>query len=237
MALAAAMITAVYMTRLMIMTFHGQNRTGEKEAKHLHEAPWVMWVPLSILAVLSIFGGWINVPHDIQESFLGGFGLLPMSEWLHEWLHPIAGVATEIQATNAGDFAHHSPFGGGEILWAVMSTLAALVVVLVSARIVRGTKYVPASEAAEDTGFKRVLFRKYYVDEIYDSVFIQPLLRASRFAWKVIDQGIVDGIVNGLGHLARAMGWIGSLFQTGTVNTYALFLAIGVLVILWQVAF
>ena len=237
MALAAAMITAVYMTRLMIMTFHGQNRTGQEEEKHLHESPWVMWVPLSILAVLSIFGGWINVPHDIQESFLGGFGLLPMSEWLHEWLHPIAGVATEIQAANAGDFAHHSPFGGGEILWAVMSTVAALVVVLVSALIVGGTKYVAASEAAEDTGFKKLLFRKYYVDEIYDSIIVQPLIRASRFAWKVIDQGIVDGIVNGLGHLARAMGWIGSLFQTGTVNTYALFLAIGVLVILWQVAF
>jgi NADH-quinone oxidoreductase subunit L len=75
------------------------------------------------------------------------------------------------------------------------------------------------------------------VDEIYDSIVVQPIIRASRFAWKVIDQGIVDGIVNGLGHFARAMGWIGSLFQTGTVNTYALFLAIGVLVILWQVAF
>jgi NADH-quinone oxidoreductase subunit L len=237
MALAAAMITAVYMTRLMVMTFHGENRTGAEEKKHLHESPWVMWVPLSILAFLSIFGGWINVPHDIQESFLGGFGALPMSEWLHEWLHPVAGVATEIQAQNAGEFAHTAPFGGGEVLWAVLSTLLAITVVVVTSRVVGGFKYAVASEAPEDTGFKKVLFKKYYVDEIYDSVIVQPLIKASRFSWKVIDQGIVDGIVNGLGHMARAFGWIGSLFQTGSVNTYALFLAIGVLVILGVVAF
>jgi NADH-quinone oxidoreductase subunit L len=237
MALAAAMITAVYMTRLMVMTFHGENRTGQEEARHLHEAPWVMWVPLSILAVLSVFGGWVNVPLEIHDSFLGGYGLLPMSEWMHEWLHPVAGVATEIQAANAGDFGHYSPFGGGEVMWAVLSTLLALVVVLVTARVVGGFRILTAADSPAAEGFKKVLFRKYYVDEIYDSIVVQPVIRASRFAWKVIDQGIVDGIVNGLGHFARALGWIGSLFQTGTVNTYALFLAIGVLVILGVVAF
>ncbi len=237
MALAAAMITAVYMTRLMIMTFHGENRTGPEESRHLHESPWVMWVPLSVLAVLSVVGGWVNVPGEIQDSFLGGFGLLPMTEWMHEWLHPVAGLATEIQATHAGEFGHYSPFGGGEVLWAVLSTVLALVVVLATARVVGGFRILPASDSPEPEGFKKVLFKKYYVDEIYDSIVVQPLVRASRFAWKVIDQGIVDGIVNGLGHFARAMGWIGSLFQTGTVNTYALFLAIGVLVILGVVAF
>ncbi len=140
MALAAAMITAVYMTRLMVMTFHGENRTGKEEARHFHEAPWVMWLPLAILAALSVFGGWINVPGEISGSFLGGYGLLPMTEWLHEWLHPVAGLATEIQAANAGEFGHVAPFGGGEFLWAVLSTLAALVVVLISARVVGGFK-------------------------------------------------------------------------------------------------
>ncbi len=237
MALAAAMLTAVYMTRLMVMTFHGENRTGKEEAHHLHEAPAVMWVPLAVLAVLSVFGGWVNVPHEIQESFLGGFGLLPMSEWMHEWLHPIAGVATEIQAANAGDFGHFAPFGGGELLWAILSTAAALVVVLVSARVVGGFKLLPAAQDKAPAGFKKVLLKKYYVDEIYDALVVQPLIRASRFAWKVIDAGIVDGLANGLGNLARAVGWFGSLFQTGSLNTYALFLVLGVLVILWQVAF
>ena len=122
-------------------------------------------------------------------------------------------------------------------MWAVLSTLLALVVVLVTARVVGGFRILTAADSPAAEGFKKVLFRKYYVDEIYDSIVVQPVIRASRFAWKVIDQGIVDGIVNGLGHFARALGWIGSLFQTGTVNTYALFLAIGVLVILGVVAF
>lgn len=237
MALAAAMITAVYMTRLMIMTFHGKNRTGQEESRHLHEAPWVMWVPLAVLAFLSIFGGWINVPHLIQDSFLGGFGLLPMSEWLHEWLHPIAGAADQIAFPRGGEFVQHAPFGGGEVLWAVLSTLAALVVVFVSARVVGGFKILPASESPAPEGLKKLLYMKYYIDEFYDRVIVQPLIKTSRFCWKIIDAGIVDGIANGLGNLARAFGWFGSLFQTGSVNTYALFLAIGVLVILGVVAF
>jgi NADH-quinone oxidoreductase subunit L len=237
LALAAAMITAVYMTRLMIMTFHGGNRTGQDEGRHLHEAPWVMTFPLIILAILSVFGGWVNVPHAISESFLGGFGRLPMTEWMHEFLHPIVGPATEIQAANAGEFAHQAPFFGGELLWAVLSTVAALVVVLISARVVLGFKILPAADSEAPTGFKRVLYFKYYVDEFYDRVIVRPLVAASRFCWKIIDAAIVDGFVNGLGHLARALGWFGSLFQTGSVNTYALFFAIGVLVILGFVAF
>jgi NADH-quinone oxidoreductase subunit L len=196
-----------------------------------------MWVPLAILAVLSIFGGWINVPHLIHDSFLGGFGLLPMSEWLHEWLHPIAGAADEIAFANGGQFAQHAPFGGGEVLWAVLSTAAALVVVFISARVVGGFKILPADESPAPEGLKKLLYMKYYVDELYDAVVVRPLIRASRFCWRIIDDGIVDGIANGLGNLARAMGWFGSLFQTGSVNTYALFLAIGVLVILGVVAF
>ena len=106
-----------------------------------------------------------------------------------------------------------------------------------ASRVGGGFKIFPVADSAEPEGFKKVLFKKYYVDEIYDSIVVQPIIRASRFSWKVIDQGIVDGTVNGLGHFARALGWIGSLFQTGSVNTYALFLAIGVLVILGVVAF
>src|SRR5690606_8795635 len=67
MAFAAALLTAFYMTRLMIMTFHGENRTGEKERTHLHDVPGVMWIPLAVLAFLSVVGGWINVPAPIAN--------------------------------------------------------------------------------------------------------------------------------------------------------------------------
>lgn len=236
-ALITAMLTAFYMTRLMVMTFHGANRTGEKEAHHLHEAPPVMWVPLAALAVLSVFGGWVNVPEAIRSSFLGGMGAFPMTEWLHHFLEPVTAAAHEVQLANLGEVSHHAPFGGGEVAWALISTVLALAIVLASMRVVGGWKVKPAAEDAEPSGFGKILYNKWYVDELYDTIIVQPLLRASRFAWKVIDAGIIDGFVNAVGYLARGLGWFGSLFQTGTVNTYAFILSLGVLVILGVVIF
>jgi len=230
-------MTAFYMTRLMVMTFHGRNRTGEEEAKHLHEAPPIMWGPLAVLGVLSVFGGWINVPEALQESFLGGFGALPMSEWLHHWLEPITAEAHHLQELHLGALSYTAPFGGGEVAWAVISTALALAVVLATSRLL-GRREVASPEAdPEPTGFAKVLTNKWYVDELYDAVVVKPIQRASRFCWKVIDQGIIDGAVNAVGYLARGAGWFGSLFQTGTVNTYAFVLSLGVLVILGAVFF
>ena len=229
-ALAAAMLTAFYMTRMMVMTFHGTNRTGEEEAKNLHEAPVVMWVPLAILAVLSLVGGWINVPPAIRESFLG---LGPLtSEWLHHWLEPITAQAVHIQEANLGELSHSAPFGGGEVMWAIISTVLAMTVVFASVRFVGGQKVVPAKDSPEPTGFSKVLLNKYYVDEFYDRFIVQPIIRMSRFCWRVIDAGIIDGIVNGVGWTARGIGFVASMLQTGTVNTYAFILTVGVLVIL-----
>jgi NADH-quinone oxidoreductase subunit L len=238
MALAAAMLTAFYMTRMMVMTFHGANRTGEKEAHHLHEAPLTMTIPLMALAVLSVFGGWINVPEALSSSVLGFFGALPMTEWLHHWLEPVTGLAHEIQVEQVGDFADAAPFGGGELMWGATSTFLALVVVGAAFAVVGRWKILPATEAAAPlVGLRRVLYNKWYVDELYDRVVVRPIVRLSRFSWRVIDQGIVDGLVNGVGNLARALGWFGSLFQTGGLNTYAFALVVGVLVILGYVAF
>ncbi|MFV2006579.1 MAG: NADH-quinone oxidoreductase subunit L [Longimicrobiales bacterium] len=237
LALVTALLTALYMTRLMVITFHGANRTGEEEAKHLHETPLVMWIPLAVLAVLSVFGGWINVPAAISESFLGGFGFLPMGEVLHEWLEPVMAGAHEIQAQYLGEISHQAPYGGGELVWALVSTAAAALVVLVAARVISGQKHVPAVDAAEPTGLGRVLYRKYYVDEAYDAIIVRPLQTVSRFSWRFVDSVIIDGTVNLVGNLARAFGWVGSLFQTGQINTYAFILTIGVLAILGWVAF
>ncbi|UCC24592.1 MAG: NADH-quinone oxidoreductase subunit L [Gemmatimonadales bacterium] len=250
LALAAAMLTAFYMTRMMVMTFHGSNRTGDEEAKHLHEAPLTMTVPLSVLAFLSVFGGWINVPEAIRNSFLGGFGALPMSEWLHDWLDPVTHTATAIreEALVAGGFLdgehhyhgylEHAPFGGGELTWALASTLAALVVVLVAVSVVRRWQIEPAAKAGEpQSGLKKVLYNKWYVDELYDLIIVRPVLRTSRFLWRIVDSVIIDGLVNLSGGLAKFAGFVVSLFQTGSVNTYAFILTVGVLLILWTVGF
>jgi NADH-quinone oxidoreductase subunit L len=235
--LATALLTAFYMTRAMVMTFHGDNRMGEEEAKHLHKASPVMWIPLATLALLSVFGGWINVPEAIRNSFLGLRGALPMSDWLHRWLEPVTAQATHIQEVNLGELAHSAPFGGGEVLWALISTAVALAIVIAAVQVLGRADVKPAAQDTEPTGLGRVLYNKYYVDELYDRLIVRPLLALSRFCWRVIDDGIIDGIVNLAGHTARAFGWFGSLFQTGQVNTYAFFFTVGVLVILSVIAF
>ena len=96
---------------------------------------------------------------------------------------------------------------------------------------------MPAAEAAAPTGLGSLLFNKWYVDEFYDRFVVQPVLAASRFAWRVIDAVLIDGAVNGLGLVTRAGGAFVSLFQTGQVNTYALILTLGVLAILGFVVF
>ncbi len=237
MALATAMLTAFYMTRLMVMTFHGTNRIGSEEARHLHEAPKTMWIPLAILAALSVVGGWVNVSEDLQRSFLGGFGILPMSESLHHWLEPVTEAAHRVQETHLGGIAHSAPLGGGEVAWGLISTVGALIVVMATIRLLTPKDVPVATEDAAPTGFAGILYNKWYVDELYDRIVVHPIQALSRFSWRVIDTGIIDGFVNLVGNGARALGWVGSLFQTGQVNTYAFFFTVGVLVILGMVAF
>jgi NADH-quinone oxidoreductase subunit L len=216
----------------MVLTFHGENRTGDAERKHLHENPAIMTIPLIALAVLSVFGGWINVPEAIRNSFLGGFGMLPMSEWLHDWLHPVTASAEAVLAANVGRYSYSAPFGGSELTWALISTVVALVVVLTTSRILSGRPVKTAALDPAPTGFRKVLANKWYVDEFYDRVVVQPIVRISRFLWRIVDSIVIDGTVNMLGNATRAVGWFGSLFQTGQINTYAFLLALGVLVIL-----
>ena len=237
MALATALMTAFYMTRMMVMTFHGANRTGEAEAHHLHEAPLTMTVPLVVLAILSVFGGWINVPAALHDGWAGLFGVLPMGEGLHYWLEPMVGPATEVRAEHVGAFLEAAPLGGGELAWAAFSTTMAAVVVATTVCLVRGWRIVPATEAGEPTaGLKRILYHKWYVDELYDRIVVRPVAAGSRFLWRVIDAGLVDGIVNATGSVSRAFGLMGSMIQTGAVNTYAFILTVGVVLILAAMA-
>jgi NADH-quinone oxidoreductase subunit L len=221
----------------MFLTFHGENRTGSREAEHLHEAPRTMWIPLVILAALSVFGGWINVSTDLRESILGGFGWLPMGEWLHSWLEPVTEAAHRVQETNLGELAQVAPLGGGEWEWGLISFVAALAVVLTTLRFLGRSKVTVAAEDAEPTGFARILYNKWYVDEFYHRWVVDPVLTTSRFLWRIVDATIIDGTVNLVGNGTRALGWVISLFQTGQVNTYAFVLTVGVLVLLSMVVF
>src|SRR5207245_2061157 len=210
--LLTALLTAFYMTRLMLYTFHGPNRTGERESAHLHEAPWVMTGPLVVLAALSLAGGALNVP-----------ALLRGREWLEHWLEPVTAVAARLRP---GIEVPH----GSEWALVIAAVAAAGLGIIAAVRLLRPEELVPARLAPAERGFARVLWKKWYVDEIYDFLFVRPLIWLSReVLWRTIDLGLIDGAgVNGAARLSRALGWIGSRLQTGQLGFYVVLFVGGV---------
>jgi NADH-quinone oxidoreductase subunit L len=212
----AALMTAFYMTRMMLYTFHGPNRTGDAERGHLHEAPWVMTGPLVVLAALSLVGGVMNLPH-----------VLPGAGWLHHWLEPV---------TAAGDFFRPELHLAASTEWLLLglATVIALAGIFGARALLKPDALRPAAEAAPETGFALVLYRKWYIDEIYDAVVVRPLVWISdKILWKGMDAGLIDGAgVNGPARVARGIGAVGSWLQTGQVGTYVFFFVVGVLLLL-----
>ena len=216
MGILAALLTAFYMARLLTMTFLGENRTGEQERQHLHEAPLVMTGPLIVLGVLSAIGGIINLP-----PLVGGGAAL------EHWLEPVTAGAHQF-------FALQMPHGQTEYFLVGGAVAIGLLGLFAGYRATLARKIVPASESAEDTGVARVLNRKYYVDEIYDAVIVRPLVWLSRTVlWRAVDQGVIDGVaVNGTAKFSRGLGRLGSWLQTGQVGVYVVLFLVGALWIL-----
>ena len=240
--LAAAFMTAVYMTRMMLYTFHGPNRSGEKERAHLHEAPWSMTGPLVVLGALSAFGGWFNLPALLPLGPIGA---------LERWLDPVVGEST-LRITNG--VAVETPASTEWLLVGIAVAIAAAGIALAFARL-RPASLVPKNESPAEHGFERVLANKYFVDEAYDAVIVEPVLATSRgLLWRGLDVGIIDGITRLFiqskdddsapgttvpmgGLLPRAIGWMGSQLQSGLVGTYAWVLVVGVLFVLGAFTF
>ena len=226
MALGAALLTAIYMTRMMIYTFHGPNRTGEKEQSHLAEAPWIMTGPLVVLGVLSVFGGWLNLP-----------AIMPLGpiQVLDHWLEPVVGPATVAVTGGAAHLDHSTEYM--LIGAAVAIAIAGIVIAFVR---LKPERLVPKAQAPDEQGIERVLRDKYYVDELYDRTIVKPTVWASRNVLSTgIDQGIIDKLLVtyiGAG-IPRMFGWFGSRLQSGQLGTYAWVLLIGVIAVLGAFTF
>jgi NADH-quinone oxidoreductase subunit L len=209
----AALLTAFYMTRLMLYTFHGPNRTGADEAKHLHETPWVMTGPLVVLAVGSVIGGLINLPH-----------VLPGAGWLEHWLEPVTEGAAAYQTEV------HLSVG---LEWGLMglATVIAAAGIFGAWHFLKPDNLTAASAAPAEKGVQRVLLNKYYVDELYDKAIVRPAEWFSRrVLWNIVDMGAIDSlIVNGSARMSRMFGWIGTRFQTGNLSTYVVLFVVGAL--------
>jgi NADH-quinone oxidoreductase subunit L len=222
--LAAALLTAIYMTRMMLYTFHGPSRAGAEEEKHLREAPWVMTAPLVVLGILTAVGGWLNLPEVITD-------LVPLGprELLGHWLEPVVGAAT---ARVAGG-APHVDAATEEMLIGVAVAIAVAGIVFAMVRL-KPDRVPRKRDAVPEFGFEGVVANKYYVDEGIDRVVVRPTYAVSRtFLWRLVDNGLIDGLlVNGSAAVARGFGWMGSRLQTGNTGIYAWVLVVGVLAML-----
>ena len=251
-ALLTAFLTATYMFRLLYLAFFGERRAapeaahgpddhghgaGASSRHHLHDAPPAMAIVLVVLAIGSVLAGYVGVP----ESLGGG-------NRLEHFLEPSFQAPT--MATIEGALAVTTPAVGPEhgeasaspaTEMALMgaSVAAALAGIGRASFIYLKRPRVADALAERLNGLYRMLLGKYFVDEIYDALFVQPIKRVSTlFLWRGVDAGLIDGTVNSVGFAVRGSSAVLRRLQTGSVRAYAMSLFVGVVAIvgyfLWR---
>jgi len=212
--LVAAFVTAVYMTRWMILTFWGQSRADEETQHNIKESPNSMIIPLALLALGSAAAGFLGMP----RLFGGG-------NWFERFLEPAFATVTTPSIVSA--------VGNESRLEAVMvgmSVVAAVIGALVSVWVYIEQKGMADKIADKAKVLYRLSFNKYYVDEFYNATVVQPILKGSYyFLFRFFDVLIIDGFMNGLGQLNIWAGKLLKRLQDGKVNTYLVFFVLGVL--------
>lgn len=214
MGVITAMFTSFYMFRLLYLTFYGKFRGTAEQEHHLHESPPTMTIPLIVLAVLSIVGGFIGIPET-----LGGH------HWLEHFLAPVF-----------KDSAALLPKAGSETvtdIWLMVASVSGAVLALLYAyvRYVKNA-HVPVEDTEERPGLVSLSYHKFYVDEIYDFLIRKPLDFLSDFFYKVVDLLVIDGLVNGLGKLSVRTSKGLRLLQAGNVGFYIFMMVIGIIALL-----
>jgi NADH-quinone oxidoreductase subunit L len=210
-----ALLTAFYMFRLFYMTFYGPSRLDPEVAAHVHEAPAAMGTPLMLLAVLSGIGGLL-------------LGWPPEHGLLHGLLSPVFAPALHV----AGEAPHFAFWP--DVMVMLISLALALIGWWLAYRFYIQEPQLPAQWAQRWRAYYTLLVNKYYVDEVYSQGVVRPIYNAAVTLWNVFDVGVIDRIVNGVANFVRASGEFLSRVQTGYVRTYALWMVIGVLVLLWS---
>ena len=214
-----AMFTSFYMFRMLYLTFFGKFRGTHEQEHHLHESPASMWIPLVILAILSIVGGFVGVPES-----LGGH------HELEQFLKPVFERSTALMV--------ETPLSGSTEMALMIISVTAAVVALIYAYI----KYVknasvPVSDEEERPALVDLSYHKFYIDELYDTIVRKPLDGLSVFFYKVVDRLGIDGIVNGLGKGSIEASKGLRLLQTGNVGFYIFMMVVGIISILMYIVF
>ncbi|MHB8773273.1 MAG: NADH-quinone oxidoreductase subunit L [Syntrophales bacterium] len=228
-ALTAGM-TAFYMFRLLFGTFHGTCRASDEVKHHIHESPRVMTVPLMILAALSLVGGYVGIPH-----VLGG------SNAIEQFLAPVFGhgVPAPAQPQTAFGFVSTAWASGGsaghesslEMLLMALSVAIALVGIFLAYLFYVKNPALPGRFTARFAGLHRWVENKYFVDELYELVFVRGVQRLGGFLLKVADGWIIEGAINGTAGLLQRLAGRLRRVETGYVQEYAFAIIVGAIVV------
>lgn len=214
----AAVCTAFYMVRLLCLTFYGANRSDEHTRKHLHETPALMWAPLVVLALLSIFVGYIGIPEFLAES-LGTRNF---------FAHYLSDVVHIPSTPSFWAFAHehHS----AELEWTMMFLATSLGLgsaALSYAFYRKGPSPVLIGLRKANPKIYSLLLNKYWVDEVYNKFIINPLREMADFLWRVVDVKVINGFINFLGNTLMFLSSLASLKNSGGLQRYAAVFVLG----------
>ena len=208
-AVITSFITAFYMFRLYAMTFQGKFRGTPEQQSHLHESPSAITIPLIILAVLSVIGGFVGIPEVFAEN----------AHWLGNFLAPVFAQSTALQVE------HHIDHSQELLMMGVVALIIIAIIVFVWSKFSRFEK----TEKAE-TGLSKFLQNKWYVDELYDAIIVNPLDRLGSFFKDTFEKSGIDAVVNGVGRLvqysSRQVRWV----QSGQTGSYILLMVIGMVI-------
>jgi len=213
-----AVLTAFYMTRLVALTFWGKSRIDSKV--HPHESGLTMTIPLMVLAVLSVVGGFIGVPHVIGEVL----GHIP-NYWEH-WLEPLIRKLPETAS------AGHAPDAALE--WGLMATSVTLAMISAATAYYFYIVKPGTSEKVRNAlgPVYNFVNNKYYVDEAYFKGIINPLIEQSKNLWFYIDVNFIDKITYWAADLSQGAGKLARSLQTGNMQQYAMYISLGVVIAL-----
>ena len=217
LAAITAFFTAFYMFRLVSLTFWGKQRWDSNVKPH--ESPRTMTIPLIVLSFLAFVGGFIGIPQS-----LGGNNIF------EKFLEPVF-----VKANSKFSFTiEHSHLT--EYLLMIISVLLAIVGILLSSNLFIKKRAYVWSLKKRFSNIYNLLLNKYYVDEIYNISIVNPLVNSSRILfWKIVDNGIVDGLVNGIARLIEIFGNIFRRLQTGVIESYAAIFISGIIFILFWI--
>jgi len=206
-----AVLTAFYMFRLIFLTFHGPERMDEEVKKHIHESPPVMTIPLVILAILSIVGGYIGLPAVVGKE----------ANWFFKFLTPVISHHEEVHLSLSTEW-----------LLILASTVVALTGIFIAYVLYLKKPSLPHQMVARFPRAYRLLVNKYYVDEAYNYIFVQPTIKGSELVYQHFDLKVIDGAVNGTATSAGFSGKIISYLHTGLIKDYALAILLGAIILL-----